>query len=167
MPPSSSSPPRRHHPSHHRHHGCTTAGAFSRGSSQWGVCLCGLNPTRGCVGFILSTMGAFGFMFTRKGCVGLVITTSRVRWDGWQPPEKGVLFVVVPGSAAGVFVLQQLGCVGLVITPKGCSFRWSATNKGRLAVGQPWWWHHEGAGSRTASVRACLVYCNAPRVCGL
>ncbi|GJW18105.1 hypothetical protein Tco_0025541 [Tanacetum coccineum] len=51
MPPSSSSPPRRHHPSHHRHHGCTTAGAFGRGSSQWGVCLCGLTPQEGALGF--------------------------------------------------------------------------------------------------------------------
>ncbi|GJR05756.1 hypothetical protein Tco_0528740 [Tanacetum coccineum] len=51
MPPSSSSPPRRHHPSHHRHQGCTTAGAFGRGSSQWGVCLCGLTPQDGALGF--------------------------------------------------------------------------------------------------------------------
>ncbi|GJV53034.1 hypothetical protein Tco_1448775, partial [Tanacetum coccineum] len=45
---------------------------------------------------------------------------KRVRWDGWQPPEKGVLFVVVPGSAAGVFVFGPLvshaqGDLGLVV----------------------------------------------------
>ncbi|GKB19261.1 hypothetical protein Tco_0853184 [Tanacetum coccineum] len=81
-------PPQREPPSHQ-----------DKGAFGWLLstnrCVWLLNQPHGCVRLkTRPTKGASGFSEGPK----------RVRWDGWQPPEKGVLFVVVPGSAAGVFV---------------------------------------------------------------
>ncbi|GJX56622.1 hypothetical protein Tco_0286519 [Tanacetum coccineum] len=96
MPPSSSSPPRRHHPSHHRHHGYTTSGAFGRGSSQWGVCLCGLTPQE----------GALGFESALQPRVRLVLNIAPRVW--FSPERVRLELGLQQGAAFGLIMVARL-----------------------------------------------------------
>ncbi|GJS52221.1 hypothetical protein Tco_0625583 [Tanacetum coccineum] len=158
MPPSSSSPPRRHHPSHHRHHGCTTAGAFGRGSSQWGVCLCGLTPQEG---LVFTGKGAFGIGSAARGCVwfdygsyvGALVVVNRTEGAfGFVFRSQGLRLVVTTPKGVRFGSCTDQGAFGLCKPNKGCVWLTATTTRVRLAVTTTIEVGHPGVGHDNTSM---------------